>query len=114
GEVVAVTRTGDHLPGDATGRTDVPGVWAAGNVTDIAAQVGGSAVAGGMAAAQINADLAEEDTALAVEVSRYLAGSGKLSSAGQTVMSFMRPSSASSQKSVPPDFVPSGIVHTKL
>src|SRR3954447_2875890 len=26
---------GEHIPVDATGRTDVPGVWAAGNVTDI-------------------------------------------------------------------------------
>ena len=33
---------GDHIPVDATGRTTVPGVWAAGNVTDIAAQVGAS------------------------------------------------------------------------
>jgi thioredoxin reductase len=49
---------GDYLPVDPmTYRTDVPGVWAAGNVTDFSAQVGMSAAAGAMAGAQINADL---------------------------------------------------------
>ena len=57
---------GDHIPVDATGRTTVPGVWAAGNVTDIAAQVGTSAAAGAFAAQQINADLVAEDTTAAV------------------------------------------------
>jgi thioredoxin reductase len=58
--------TGDHVPVDATGRTSVPGIWAAGNVTDIAAQVGASAAAGAFAAQQINADLVAEDTSAAV------------------------------------------------
>jgi thioredoxin reductase len=58
--------TGDHIPVDATGRTSVPGVWAAGNVTDIAAQVGASAAGGAFAAQQINADLVGEDTSAAV------------------------------------------------
>jgi thioredoxin reductase len=53
---------GEHIPSDATGRTDVPGVWVAGNVTDLLAQVGGAAAAGALAATQINADLVEEDT----------------------------------------------------
>jgi thioredoxin reductase len=53
---------GDHIPVDANGRTDVPGVWAAGNVTDISAQVGASAAAGAFAAQQINADLVTEET----------------------------------------------------
>jgi thioredoxin reductase len=61
---------GEHIPVDATGRTDVPGVWAAGNVTDIAAQVGASAAAGAFAAAQINADLVADDTRAAVESHR--------------------------------------------
>jgi thioredoxin reductase len=61
---------GDHIPVDATGRTDVAGVWAAGNVTDLAAQVGASAAAGAFAAAQINADLAVEETAEAVATHR--------------------------------------------
>ncbi|MEU2974989.1 NAD(P)/FAD-dependent oxidoreductase [Nocardiopsis alba] len=52
---------GDHLPADATGRTEVAGVWAAGNATDPSAQVGASAAAGTLAAARINADLIEAD-----------------------------------------------------
>jgi SAM-dependent methyltransferase len=48
---------GEHVPCDATGRTDVPGVWVAGNVTDLAAQVGAAASQGASAGAQINADL---------------------------------------------------------
>jgi thioredoxin reductase len=58
---------GEHIPGDATGRTDVPGVWVAGNVTDISAQVGASAAAGALAGAHINADLVMEETAAAVD-----------------------------------------------
>jgi thioredoxin reductase len=61
---------GEHIPVDATGRTEIDGVWAAGNVTDLAAQVGASAAAGAFAAAQINADLAAEDTANAVAAYR--------------------------------------------
>lgn len=57
---------GEHIPADPFGRTSVDGVWAAGNVTDLAAQVGASAAAGALAAAQISADLAAEDTAQAV------------------------------------------------
>ncbi len=57
---------GDHIPVDESGRTSIPGVWAAGNVTDISAQVGASAAAGALAAQQINADLVAEDTAAAM------------------------------------------------
>jgi len=57
---------GEHIPVDATGRTDVPGVWAAGNVTDLTAQVGAAAAGGAFAAAQINADLVTEETREAV------------------------------------------------
>ena len=57
---------GVHLPAEpVTGRTEVPGVWAAGNVVDLSAQVGASAAAGAMAGAQINADLVMEDAASA-------------------------------------------------
>jgi thioredoxin reductase len=52
---------GEHLAVDATGRTEVPGVWAAGNVADISAQVGAAAAAGALAGAHINADLIEEE-----------------------------------------------------
>ncbi|MGW0227205.1 NAD(P)/FAD-dependent oxidoreductase [Actinopolymorpha singaporensis] len=44
------------------GATDVPGVWVAGNATDLTAQVGASAAAGALAGARINADLAVADT----------------------------------------------------
>ncbi|MEU4546821.1 NAD(P)/FAD-dependent oxidoreductase [Nonomuraea dietziae] len=57
---------GEHIPSDAAGRTEVPGVWVAGNATDLAAQVGSSAAAGAAAAAQINADLVAEETRHAV------------------------------------------------
>ena len=57
---------GDHLPADPMGRAEIPGVWLAGNVTDLAAQVGASAAAGAWAGAQINMDLVTEDTAAAV------------------------------------------------
>ncbi|WP_344890893.1 NAD(P)/FAD-dependent oxidoreductase [Actinomadura meridiana] len=61
---------GEHVPSDATGCTDVPGVWVAGNVTDPSAQVGTAAAAGAVAAAQINADLIAEETRQAVAVRR--------------------------------------------
>ncbi len=56
---------GEHLPVDPMGRTDVPGIWAAGNVTDLMGQVGASAAAGASAGAQINYDLILEDAELA-------------------------------------------------
>ncbi|WP_228836090.1 NAD(P)/FAD-dependent oxidoreductase [Nocardia brasiliensis] len=61
---------GVHLPVDAAGRTEVAGVWAAGNVTDPAAQVGTAAAAGAFAAAQLNADLVGADTRAAVAAYR--------------------------------------------
>ncbi|TCP49961.1 thioredoxin reductase [Tamaricihabitans halophyticus] len=57
---------GDYIRTDEAGRTDVPGVWAAGNLTNPVAQVGAAAVAGAVAAAQINLDLLHEDTQIAV------------------------------------------------
>lgn len=61
---------GEHIPSDATGRTEVPGVWVAGNVTDLMAQVGSAASAGANAAAQINADLVAVETQQAVSAYR--------------------------------------------
>jgi thioredoxin reductase len=58
---------GSHIPADPAGRTEMPGVWAAGNVTDLFAQVGAAAAAGALAGAVINADLVEEETRRAVE-----------------------------------------------
>lgn len=57
---------GEYIPVDPTGRTEVQGVWAAGNVTDLAAQVGAAAAAGAAAGAQINADLVQEEVQKAV------------------------------------------------
>lgn len=55
---------------DPSGRTSVPGVWVAGNVTDLSAQVISAAAAGLKAAAMINMDLIEEETAAAVAAYR--------------------------------------------
>jgi thioredoxin reductase len=51
---------------DATGRTSVAGVWAAGNAVDPRAQVITAAGAGSAAAIAVNADLVEEDVRDAV------------------------------------------------
>ncbi|HET6877293.1 MAG TPA: NAD(P)/FAD-dependent oxidoreductase [Jatrophihabitans sp.] len=51
---------------DATGRTSVPGLWAAGNVVDPRAQVVTAAGAGSAAAIAINADLVDDDVCRAV------------------------------------------------
>jgi thioredoxin reductase len=51
---------------DATGQTDVPGVWVAGNVTDLSATVIAAAAQGTLAGATINADLVAEDTRCAL------------------------------------------------
>jgi hypothetical protein len=48
-------------------------VWVAGNVTDLMAQVGGSAAAAAVAGAQINADLVAEETREAVAAFRSAA-----------------------------------------
>jgi thioredoxin reductase len=58
---------------DATGRTSVPGVWAAGNVTDPTAQVVVAAGQGYQAGVAINADLIDEDVAVAVAARRDVA-----------------------------------------
>jgi thioredoxin reductase len=51
---------------DPTGRTSVPGVWAAGNVVDPRAQVITAAGAGSAAAIALNADLVDDDVRNAV------------------------------------------------
>ncbi|GHJ43839.1 oxidoreductase [Catellatospora sp. TT07R-123] len=58
---------GEQVPTtDPTGRTELPGVWAAGNLTDLSAQVGAAAAAGALAGAAINMDLIAEETRAAV------------------------------------------------
>jgi thioredoxin reductase/SAM-dependent methyltransferase len=61
---------GEFIPADPTGLTEVPGVWVAGNVTDLRAQVDTAAAGGVSAAAAINADLIDEDTRRAVAAYR--------------------------------------------
>jgi thioredoxin reductase len=60
---------GDYLETDPDGATAVPGVWAAGNVTDIRAQVLASAAAGAWTAVVINNDLMAEE--LSRDVATY-------------------------------------------
>ena len=63
---------GEFIAGDASGLTAVPGVWVAGNVADLMAQVLSSAAAGAAAAAAINMDLITEDVQRAVAERRSL------------------------------------------
>jgi thioredoxin reductase len=57
---------GQHVPADPMGRTDVAGVWVAGNVTDPSAQVIVAAAQGNRVGALINAELVAEDEARAL------------------------------------------------
>jgi hypothetical protein len=57
---------GAYVPSDGSGLTEAPGVWVAGNVTDLMAPVPAAQAAGVQAAAAINADLVVEDTDAAV------------------------------------------------
>ncbi|MFW5418754.1 NAD(P)/FAD-dependent oxidoreductase [Nocardiopsis sp. CNT-189] len=68
---------GEHIPAEPTGRTPVPGVWVAGNATDLMAQVAPAAAAGLSAGAQINGDLVAEETRRAVAARRERASSGE-------------------------------------
>ena len=66
---------GERIAADPTGLTEVPGVWVAGNVTDLAAQVVSAAAGGVVAGAAVNADLVAEDARLAV--AEYRASRGR-------------------------------------
>ncbi|MDQ2815631.1 MAG: NAD(P)/FAD-dependent oxidoreductase [Actinomycetota bacterium] len=61
---------GTQIDADATGATTAAGVWVAGNVASIQAQVVSSAAAGLAAAAAINADLINADAARALQAYR--------------------------------------------
>lgn len=77
-QVVHGAARGNRVPADPTGLTAVPGVWVAGNVGDVTAQVMASAVQGMAAAAAINVDLVLEDAGRAVRTSLGPAGAGLL------------------------------------
>ncbi|MFE3824332.1 NAD(P)/FAD-dependent oxidoreductase [Streptomyces sp. NPDC059092] len=70
GEVIGAT-----VPSDPSGATSVPGVWVAGNVTQMAETVIGAAAAAVRAASALNADLIAEETDRAVAERRALAPS---------------------------------------
>jgi hypothetical protein len=61
---------GTQIEADPTGATSVPGVWVAGNVAAVQAQVITSAASGLTAGAAINADLVASDARRAVQASR--------------------------------------------
>ena len=61
---------GEYIAADPTGRTEVPGLWVAGNVADIAATVPASVASGTLAGAHLNADLVAEETEQAVAARR--------------------------------------------
>ncbi|MEO3872083.1 FAD-dependent oxidoreductase [Nonomuraea sp. B12E4] len=61
---------GTSAPADPSGATSVPGVWVAGNVTNLTEQVIGAAAAGVRAGAAINADLIAAETRAAVRAHR--------------------------------------------
>jgi thioredoxin reductase (NADPH) len=52
---------GAFIEADQKGATTIPGVWAAGNASDLAAMVSAASAAGVVAGAAINADLVTED-----------------------------------------------------
>ncbi len=60
-QVVHGAVRGTRVPADATGGTDVPGVWVAGNAADVTAQVMAAAAQGMAAATAINVDLVLAD-----------------------------------------------------
>jgi thioredoxin reductase (NADPH) len=70
GRVVAT-----RLDADPTGRTAVPGLWAAGSVVEPMAQLMASAASGLMAGAQINAELVESELQERLLAGRLPAGS---------------------------------------
>lgn len=61
---------GRRFASGMAGTTEVPGVWVAGNATDLAAQVGASAAAGALAGSHINAVLVTADTDAALAAAR--------------------------------------------
>ncbi|MEU1305019.1 MULTISPECIES: NAD(P)/FAD-dependent oxidoreductase [Streptomyces] len=67
---------GRRFASGMAGTTEVPGVWVAGNATDLTAQVGASAAAGALAGSHINAQLAVADTDAALAAARVDTATG--------------------------------------
>lgn len=67
-QVVHGAVRGTRVPADPAGRTEVPGVWVAGNVADVTAQVMAAAAHGVAAAAAINVDLVLQDARVAARL----------------------------------------------
>ncbi|MGC5615973.1 NAD(P)/FAD-dependent oxidoreductase [Georgenia sp. Z1491] len=63
---LAENAMGTALAAGPTGATSVPGVWVAGNLADVSAQVGAAAAQGALAGGHINGDLVMADADLAV------------------------------------------------
>ncbi len=72
-EVTEHLSGGGYVAADPTGATAVPGVWVAGNVADLMAQVIGAAAGGSRAGAMINADLVTDDVRRALASSAVTA-----------------------------------------
>ncbi|GAB88928.1 NAD(P)/FAD-dependent oxidoreductase [Gordonia rhizosphera] len=70
GELADHPMGGQHIPTGPMGATDLPGVWAAGNVADLSATVAVSMGAGVSAGAAINADLIAADVRTAIAAAR--------------------------------------------
>jgi thioredoxin reductase/SAM-dependent methyltransferase len=62
---------GSHIPSEPNGATTVPGVWVAGNVTNLGATVAVAAAAAQTTGAMINLDLIAEETREAVAAYRH-------------------------------------------
>ena len=58
------TPLGPVVATDLTGATNVPGLWAAGNVADAGSQVISASATGGKAGAMVNASLIEDEWAV--------------------------------------------------
>lgn len=68
------TRPGRSSNPTRFGKTAIPGVWAAGNASDISAQVSGAIAEGARAGQHINADLSRKDLDRAVAARATTAG----------------------------------------
>ena len=70
GGTAEATPFGIQIPADPRGMTQVPGVWAAGNATQLMAMVVTAAASGVTAGTAVHADLASADLSRTVEVRR--------------------------------------------